>query len=141
VKNFWAQISGDIPEGWRVCGENMFAQHSIIYDDLESYFYGFSIWDERNNCLDWDLTQEYFKLMDIVSVEVLYDGIYDEKAIRAEEKKLDFTKDEGYVIRTADGFSYANFRHSMAKFVRANHVQPSAHHWRMKKVVPNNLKA
>src|SRR5476651_1963334 len=137
VKNFWAQISGDIPEGWRVCGENMFAQHSIVYDDLESYFYGFSIWDERNNCLSWDFTLEYFALMGIVPVEVLYDGIYDEKVIRAEEKKLDFTKDEGYVIRTADGFSYANFRHSMAKFVREKHVQTTKHWMRGQPVIPN----
>jgi len=140
VKNFWAQISGDIPEGWRVCGENMFAQHSIVYDDLESYFYGFSIWDERNNCLSWDFTLEYFALMGIVPVEVLYDGIYDEKVIRAEEKKLDFTKDEGYVIRTADGFSYANFRHSMAKFVREKHVQTTKHWMRGQPVIPNGLK-
>jgi hypothetical protein len=141
VKNFWAQISGDIPEGWRVCGENLFAEHSIKYDDLESYFYGFSIWNERNFCLDWDLTLEYFELMGIKPVEVIYDAVFNEQDIRQLVKKLNSEHDEGYVLRTADGFSYGDFRHSMAKFVRPNHVQTVKHHWMMQQVIPNKLKS
>ena len=30
VKNHWAQHGYEIPEGWRVCGENMFAKHSFL---------------------------------------------------------------------------------------------------------------
>jgi hypothetical protein len=43
VKNLHAQMRHDIPEGWRVCGENLYAQHSIAYRNLESYFLVFSI--------------------------------------------------------------------------------------------------
>ena len=38
VRALHAQIAHDIPEGWRVCGENVYAQHSISYDALPSYF-------------------------------------------------------------------------------------------------------
>jgi len=53
VKNYWGGIAHNIPPGMRVCGENMFAEHSIKYDELESYFYGFSVWDQTT-CLSWD---------------------------------------------------------------------------------------
>lgn len=139
-RNYWSQICGDIPPEWRICGENLYAVHSIAYDDLDTFFYGFSMWDDRNVCLDWDTMIEYFTLMGVTVVPKLYDGIYDEKIIRSLEKELDFNRDEGYVIRTADGFSYADFRNCVAKFVRKGHVQPNAHHWRAKQVVPNGLK-
>ena len=37
------KIAPYIPEGWRVCGEYMYAQHSIHYDNLEDYFYIFGM--------------------------------------------------------------------------------------------------
>jgi hypothetical protein len=140
VKNFWAQICGDIPEGWRVCGENLFAEHSIKYDALESYFYGFSLWNEKNFCLDWGSTLEYFELMGITPVEVIYDAVFDLKKIQELHKTLDLTKEEGFVLRTYDGFSYADFRHSVAKWVRPNHVQTVKHWMHGKPVVQNGLK-
>lgn len=128
AKNLWSRIAGDIPEGWRVCGENLYAQHSIIYTDLPTYFMGFSMWDDRNNCLSWDETMEWFQLLDIKPVPVLYDGIYDEKAIRAlYDSRRDWETKEGYVIRLADSFSYGQFRECVAKFVRKGHVQTTKH--------------
>ena len=43
LKAFHATISYKIPEDVRVCGENVFAQHSIGYGSLTTYFYVFSI--------------------------------------------------------------------------------------------------
>lgn len=54
VKGLQARLALDIPEGWRVCGENLYAKHSLHYSELESYFYVFAIWDENNRCLSWD---------------------------------------------------------------------------------------
>lgn len=140
VKQFWSTISYEIPSDWRICGENLWAEHSIHYDNLESYFNGFSIWDDRNECLSWDDTLEWFELFGITPVPVLYDGIWDEKAIRALEKKMDFNKDEGYVVRLADSFPYSEFKNSIAKFVRKGHVQ-TARHWRQgRQFIPNKLK-
>lgn len=128
VKNFWGSIAHEIPEYWRVCGENMYAQHSIRYDALKSYFLGFSIWNEVSQCLSWDETLEYFELLGIEPVEVIYDGIFDEAKIKAlYDDKRDGDRHEGYVVRIADAFSYKEFRLSMAKFVRSNHVQTDDH--------------
>lgn len=141
VKGFWASIAADIPEHWRVCGENLYAQHSIAYSDLESYFQGFSIWDEKNQCLSWDATLEWFDLLGIKPVPVLYDGIYDEQLIRALWSNADWEAMEGYVIRLADGFGYGEFKSSIAKFVRQGHVQTNKHWMQGQRVVPNQLRA
>ena len=140
VKNFWGKICGDIPEGWRVCGENLYARHSIGYDELPTYFMGFSIWNDRNECLSWDETQDWFALLGITPVPLLYDGIYDEKAIRKlYDSKNDWDRSEGYVLRIADKFDYGQFRSHIGKFVRKNHVQTAKHHWQFQEIVPNKL--
>ena len=59
VKNLWSRIRYDIPEGWRICGENLQAKHSIGYEDLPSLFLGFSVWNDHNICLSWDETLEW----------------------------------------------------------------------------------
>ena len=139
VKQFWASISYDIPEDWRICGENLWAEHSIHYSDLPSYFLGFSAWNERNVCLSWDDTLEYFSLLGITPVPVIYDGIWNENSIRDLEKNLNWETDEGYVVRVADSFTYAEFRKSIAKFVRKGHVQTTKH-WRAGRAfIPNTL--
>ena len=58
IKAYHATIRTDIPEGFRICGENLYAEHSIRYDDLETYFEGFSVWNSLNYCLNWFDTQE-----------------------------------------------------------------------------------
>ena len=141
VKNFWSSICYEIPEGWRICGENMWAEHSIHYDNLKSYFYGFSIWNERNECLSWDETLEWFELLGITPAPVLFRGIFIEKYIRELhlDLNMDFQKDEGYVVRVADKFTYGEFKSSVAKFVRAGHVMTSKH-WRQgRQFIPNEL--
>ena len=106
----------DIPEDWRISVENMYAKHSIAYDNLKSYAYGFAVWNERNVRLSWDETKEWLLLLGIEPCPVLYDGIYDEKLIRGlYDEKRDWNTREGYVIWLADSFSYAEYRHCVAK--------------------------
>lgn len=119
----------ELPQGWRVCGENLYATHSIKYDKLDSYFQVFSIWNERNECLSWKETKEWCELLGLKMVPVLYEGIYDEKLIK--NLKLDETVQEGYVIRVSDSFHYSQFKTSVGKYVRENHVQDTVHNWRM----------
>ncbi|WP_411823413.1 RNA ligase family protein [Leptospira sp. 'Mane'] len=137
VKQFHNTIAYNIPQRWRVCGENLYAQHSIKYERLLSYFMGFSVWDETNRCLSWDDTLQYFELLGIVPVPVLYDGIYNEKLIR--EIKLSWDTSEGYVVRIADAFPYGQFRSCVAKFVRKNHLQTVKHWMHGQPVIPNQL--
>lgn len=140
VKQFHSTIAHNIPEGFRIYGENVYAQHSIVYDDLDTYFYGFNVWD-RLTCLSWDETLEYFELLGIQPVEVIYRGVYNEHAIKSEIAKLDLTRVEGVVIRKARSFQYGEFRNSVCKWVRTGHVQTNKHWMYGQRVTPNGLKA
>lgn len=135
--NHLAQV---IPAGWRVCGENLFARHSIGYTDLQSYFMGFSIWNAENRALSWAETLVYFELMGITPVTEVYRGVFDEAVLRKLADTLDTEKNEGFVVRLASEFAYNDFRVSVAKWVRPKHVQTSEH-WMHAAVVPNELKA
>jgi hypothetical protein len=139
IKIIQSRIAGNIPQGWRICGENLYAQHSIKYENLETYFYVFSIWNERNECLSWDDTVEWSELLDLKTVPVLYRGIYDEEKIKQLwNESLKETR-EGYVIRITNLFSFADFRKCVMKFVRPSHVTTETH-WRHKRIEPNKLK-
>jgi hypothetical protein len=129
MANFHQQVKYDIPNGWRICGENLFAGppwHVIKYVNLPSYFMGFSVWDDKNTCLSWDQTQEWFGLMGIASVPVIYDGEWDEKAVRQLYPILESVPlryggvHEGYVVRVADAFPFRDFRRCVAKYVHAD---------------------
>jgi RNA ligase len=137
LKSFHSKFAYEIPSGWRICGENVYAEHSIAYDNLESYFYGFSIWDDKNVCLDWDTTLGYFDILGIKHVPVLYEGIWDEDVIR--NIQLDFDKQEGYVVRVRESFSYFGFKDSVAKYVRKGHVQEDSGHWKSGDIGVNGL--
>lgn len=138
LKRFHAGFSFDIPQGWRICGENLFALHSIGYENLDTYFFCFSIWTDKNVCLSVDETLEYCDLFGIQYVPILYRGIYDEGKIKA--ISLDITKQEGYVIRKSRSFDYGEFSKCVAKFVRKNHVQNTVHNWKCGKIEQNKLR-
>ncbi len=140
VKGLHGRIAHDIPQDWRVNVENMYAQHSIAYSNLKSYAYGFHVWNERNVCLAWDDDVEWFELLGIEACPVIYDGLYDEKIIRGlYDPKRDWETREGYVIRIADSFSYADYRYCVAKFVRRGHVQTTKHWMHGQAIIPNKL--
>lgn len=143
VKTLWSRISHEIPEGWRVCGENLWAEHSISYKGLGSFFHGFSIWTDVNRCVSWDDTLLYFDVLGIKPVKVLYDGsadiLSDAKAMEKLKAELPWDTSEGYVVRVAREFSYREFQSVVAKFVRKGHVQ-TAKHWRAGRAfIPNKL--
>lgn len=138
-KQRWAALRNDIPEGWRICGENLYAKHSIYYINLADYFYAFSVWNDSNMCLSWDETQEWFKLFNVASVPVVYDGIFDEELLKDLAGSLDLSTNEGFVVRLADEIHYDDFSTSFGKFVRKGHVT-SSKHWKHEQVIPNKLK-
>jgi hypothetical protein len=143
VRALHAQIAHDIPEGWRVCGENLYAVHSIAYEALPAYFLVFSIWNDRNECLSWDDTILWAQLLGLQVVPVLYRGTWDESTVRRRDRdgqSLLGGDREGYVVRLAASFHYRAFRRSVAKYVRANHVVHRDGHWTMRPVVPNHLR-
>ena len=135
VKKFWSERHYLLPYGWRVCGENLYAQHSVAYDNLPSFFLGFSAWFDEY-CASWDETLAYFEQWDVKPVREIYRGVYDEKLIRS--IPIDFEKQEGYVIRVTDSFNKCDFSTSVAKYVRKNHVQTDEH-WMNKEIIPNKM--
>ena len=139
VKAFHAERCHDIPKGWRICGENMYATHSIHYTNLLSYFYGFSVWNGPL-CKSWDETLEWFQLLNIVPVPLLYRGMFDKRTIDSLFYEYCVANDEteGYVIRTERSFLSEDFPYFVAKYVRKNHVNTSTH-WMHEKIVPNEL--
>lgn len=141
VKGLWGRIKHDIPPDWRVCVENMYARHSITYENLASYAFGFSVWNDRNVCLAWDEAKEWLELLGIAICPVIYDGIFDEILIRnLYDERRDWQTREGYVMRIADSFSYSEFRHCVGKFVRRGHVQTTQHWMHGQAIVPNKLR-
>ena len=107
IKNFHAKIAHEIPPDWRLILENMYAKHSIHYKNLESYCYGISIWDGGNRCLSWDETTQFFDMLGIIPVPVIYRGPYVESVIRDLYKpKFEGNDCEGYVVRVAGDFHF-----------------------------------
>ncbi|MGW5397962.1 RNA ligase family protein [Streptomyces sp. NPDC003952] len=135
VKGLQSRIGPRIPAGWRVCGENVYARHSLAYEELDAWFYGFSVWD-GDHCLDWDRTVLFLRGLGVPGPRVLWRGIYDERALR--RLRFDTARQEGYVVRTAAGFDRADFGRCVAKWVRGGHVRTDTH-WMYAQVVPNGL--
>lgn len=141
VKSVWGRIRADIPPGWRVCGENVAGVHSIVYRNLPSVFFVHSIWEGSGRCLDFDQTAEWASLLEVPMAPMLWRGRFDDAPWGSFWPHATgwCDEDEGYVVRTAAGFDLAGFATHVGKWVRAGHVQPSAHHWAAGPYVPNGL--
>ena len=156
IKQEAARFAHDIPAGYRICGENVFAYHSIFYTELPSYFFVYGIYD-GDRCLSWDDVEELCVLLELQTVPVIHRGTWEEGEVRnmwtgegafptfgsdvdVPSYPDDFTpcEAEGYVARIAASFVYSDFRRNCAKYVRANHVQTDQN-WMTRSVIPNLL--
>ena len=139
IKQLWGNIKHMIPEGIRICGENVYAKHSIYYEDLPSYFMVFSVWKDYYS-YPWEAVEALCDDLGLITVPVLSGPkIHTRKDIDAIIASLDTSKQEGIVIRTAHGFMYNDFDVAVGKWVRENHVTTNEH-WLNQPVVPNKLK-
>jgi len=139
LKGFIPTFQYLMPKHLRVCAESMYAEHSIRYEDLDTFLYVFSIWNnDTNMCLSWETTEEFCVLWNLRTVPVLYKGIFDYDKIKEIYEALDFEKQEGIVCRVADAFLYDEFQTHVAKAVRPKHVN-TEDHWK-KTWKPNKLK-
>jgi hypothetical protein len=140
VRALWGNIKHELPDGWRICGENMYAEHSIHYKNLSTYFYVFSIWNEKNECLSWDETILWCQLLNLEHVPIIFRGIWNEEYVKSINLS-EFNGDnlEGYVCRIVDKFSYSDYKNAVGKCVRKNHVTTDQH-WMKKQIVKNEIK-
>lgn len=118
VKALASAFQHDIPDGYRICGENMQWEHSIRYENLVSPFYAFSVWN-NDSCLSWEETTEFIAALNIPMVPTIYRGIFDSNFL----KNYDIQNTEGYVVRLENSFSYQEFSSCVGKYVRKGHVQ------------------
>ncbi len=134
-----SKIEGKIPENVRLCGENLFYKHTCYYENLESMFYCFSIWND-NNCLSWNDTKILCNKLDIKLVPIIYEGIYDKELIlqKFSEYVANNGDVEGFVIRNVDSFDIEDFSINVSKYIRKTFVIPSAH-WKYSKKTQNVL--
>lgn len=135
-----SKIEGNIPDSYRICGENMFYKHTIEYNDLKTMFYVFSIWD-NDKCLSWDETKMWCGLLNLELVPVIYEDIYDKNLIlKSFSNYLENNKNtEGFVIRNRDEFDINNFQNSLSKYVKKEFIIPDQH-WRYSIKTLNKLK-
>jgi tRNA splicing ligase len=136
-----------IPEGMTLLGENMYAQHSIRYTALESYFYLFGVrWDFGDSggqtMLSWSHVVKTAERFGIPTVSVIWEGKWKDfsHGLVWPRTSTAGAECEGYVVRDRAGFRVKNFRKSVAKYVRSNHIQTDKH-WMHQTVVPNKLKS
>jgi hypothetical protein len=135
-----SKIEGNIPDSLRICGENMFYKHTCKYEDLDSMFYVFSIWD-GSKCLSWEETKIWCDLLGLVTVPIIYEGLYNKDIIISRFKEyIANNKDvEGFVIRNEEEFEIEDFSTSLSKYVRRTFVIPSQH-WRYSVKTLNQLR-
>lgn len=134
-----SKIENNIPDSYRICGENLFYKHTVYYDDLKSMFYVFSIWDNVV-CLSWEETKLWCGLLDLEHVPIIYEGEYNREIIINEFNKYIKTNNnvEGFVVRLSDEFNINDFEKSLNKYVRNTFEIPD-NHWKYSKKTLNKL--
>lgn len=162
IKSMAGGISHRIPSGYRLCGENLFAWHSILYTELSNYFFVFGIYDYNDCVLSWRATEELCESLGLHTVPVIWRGIWDEEHVKSLWEGVgafptfaskvnpadhlpvypeDFNPcdAEGYVVRRTCWFEHDNFKNCCAKYVRPKHVTTDSN-WMNRQVIRNLLK-
>lgn len=146
IKSIWASIRYDIPEGWSIFGEALYAKHSIHYKDLPSHFLVFGVrMDLDKDWLSWDDVQKYTALLNLKTVPELWQGEVESSrklkeicsALVKQGSRCGGEAIEGLVIR--DSAHFFDFKYSTAKWVRADHIQTDEH-WMTQEITPNELR-
>src|SRR5271156_1447829 len=138
IKAIHATCGYEIPKGYRVCGENLTAKHSIRYNGLQSYFMVFNVWHGLT-CLSWDETEEWAALLGLEHVPVLYRGSYNDALCKILCSTIHPENQEGVVARPARAFHMREYPFVVGKYVRRGHVQTDQH-WMQREVEFNGLR-
>lgn len=135
MKDYAASISPSLLENERIVGEYLYARHSVVYDNLPSYFLGFA-WIVDDIIQSWDAMLERFNGLGIQTVPVLHRGVYNNATVNGVLSEMNLEKQEGFVVRTTCEFLEEDMATHIAKYVRLNHVQ-SEKHWMHAEIIRN----
>jgi hypothetical protein len=162
IKSLAAGICHRLPKGHRVCGENLFAWHSIFYTELPTYFLVFGVY-EGDYCLSWSEVEDVADDLALPTVPVIWRGIWDEEHVKGlwkgkgafptfaskidpAERQPQYPEDfepceaEGYVVRSTSMFPIGHFKTLAAKYVRPKHVTTDQN-WMQRSVIRNLLRS
>ena len=133
IKNvhYYPNMQDIIEQNLMICGENMFAIHSIEYTNLQDYFYVFNIVDgNAMQFMNYDSVVDWANTHNMLTVPEVYRGKIPslqwlEKFLAVELKKPSGLGGhrEGFVVRVKSAFPVDDFSKNVFKYVRANHVQ------------------
>ena len=124
MKRYYSSFAYDIPDGMQICGENVYAIHSITYQTLPTCFFVFGIFVEGVS-LSWESVLEWCELLGLDHVPVIHEGPIEERPIPS--KSIFGDTCEGYVVRNVEAFQCNDAFNNMGKSVRAHHVKTDIH--------------
>ena len=119
-------------------GEWCFARHSVIYDNLPSWFVGFDIYDkEHRQFLSCPMRNDLFKQMKICQIPMLGKGRFSLPELNTFFRTSCFSHagSEGLYLR----YDHGKWLEARAKLVRPEFVQAIETHWSRKSIIPNKL--
>jgi hypothetical protein len=142
LREFWQRIRSELGE-LEIFLENLYAVHSIQYQNLDHHFYVFAL-REGEQWLSWEEVKFYANLLDLPTVpEIEIEPTPANKEVF--EKKVQGVVStagafdpidvktgkpctmEGIVSRNAEGFATDAFAHNVFKWVRKAHVKTDEH--------------
>ena len=142
LKIIHSQIANDLNDmEMGIYGENMYAQHSIIYPKLDSHFFVFGI-RIKDMWLSWEEVKWYSAFFDLKTVpELCIQSTIN--PLLVEKKILELSKEEsifgstetsgiictreGTVSRNIEEYHVNDFNENLFKYVRPSHVTTDIH--------------
>ena len=129
---YW-KIKPYIGENETLYGENLYGEHSIHYENINSYWHLFGI-NDGERWYGWNEVKDFAEIIGVQHVPELWVGFVNDED---EFKKLieNFTSmpsvygdtREGVVVRLTDSFPIDEFPNCVCKWVRPHHVQTDTH--------------
>lgn len=142
LKQPWELIKNDLGE-LEIFGENLYAVHSIEYQNIEHHFYVFAVRD-GHKWLSWEEVKFYAAMLDFQVVPEItkliapfYQSEFENKILEIITQESAFgsidvqskqiCSMEGVVCRNTASYTVDNFKENVFKYVRKGHVKTDEH--------------
>lgn len=99
VSEFWLDIAMEIPYDFRI---------NVNFDGKN--IIGKNIWN-KEECLNYEDTAEYFEILSIRIPNILFEGIF-------EEDKIESLKHKNFITRPHNKYNYLNFKENTFKNIK-----------------------
>jgi hypothetical protein len=126
MQKYYAAFSSDIPEGMQICGECVYATHSITYQTLPTCYFVFAIFVDGMS-LSWNDVVMWSDLLGLDTVPVVPDMPPFLHEVPIPSKSAFGDTCEGYVVRNIEAYPVFEMEQNMGKAVRSHHVKTDVH--------------